>query len=53
MSILDRLKQFWSPAPPPDHPLSEEERVEQERHPHAAYDESARQIDDYADGDQV
>jgi hypothetical protein len=46
MSIFDRIKQFWSPAPPPDHPLDEEERLERERHPDSVYDEAAREIDD-------
>ena len=26
MSFVDRIRRFWSPAPPPDHALSEEER---------------------------
>lgn len=24
---LDRARRFWGPAPPPDHPLSERERM--------------------------
>jgi len=40
VSFLDRIRRFWSPAPPPDHPLNAQERDEE--HWASADDERSR-----------
>jgi hypothetical protein len=47
--LLERIRRFWSPAPPPDHPLSAQERGEK-RWPSAA-DERARALETLASAD--
>jgi len=48
VSFLERIRRFWSLAPPPDHPLSAQERDE-ERGSSAA-DEKARVLASLAGG---
>jgi hypothetical protein len=43
MSFLERIRRFWSSAPPPDHPLSESERDEDRWS--SADDEKARALE--------
>ncbi len=49
MSFLERIRRFWSSAPPPDHPLSPQERDEERRS--SAADEQARVLETLAGGD--
>jgi hypothetical protein len=39
MNVWERIKRFWAPSAPPDHPLSEEER--RQAPPDNVYDELA------------
>jgi len=48
VSFLERIRRFWRSAPPPDHPLSAQERDE-ERGSSAA-DEKARVLESLAGG---
>ena len=43
MSFLERIRRFWSLAPPPDHPLSAQERDEDRWS--SADDEKARALE--------
>ena len=49
MSLLDRIRHFWSATPAPDHPLSEREREEEQWS--SADDERARTLEGLAGGD--
>ena len=48
MSFRERIRRFWSSAPPPDHPLSAEERDEDQSK--SADDEKARVLESFAGG---
>ena len=48
MSVLGRIRRFWSSAPPADHPLSAQERDEERWS--SADDEKARVLDSLAGG---
>jgi hypothetical protein len=48
VSFVERIRRFWSSAPPPDHPLSMQERGE-ERSASADY-EKARGLESLAGG---
>jgi len=47
VSFLERIRRFWSSAPPPDHPLSERERDRErdEDRWSSADDEKARALE--------
>ena len=49
MSFLERIRRFWSSAPPPDHPLSAQERDEERQS--SAADEKARVLESLTGGD--
>lgn len=49
MSLLERIRRIWSSAPPPDHPLSAQERDEERWA--SADDEKARALEGLAGGD--
>ena len=49
MSLLERIRRFWSSAPPADHPLSAQERDEERWS--SADDEKARVLENLAGGD--
>ncbi|HEX6703076.1 MAG TPA: hypothetical protein VF101_20290 [Gaiellaceae bacterium] len=49
MSFLERIRRFWSSAPPPDHPLSAQER--DERRSASADDEKTRVLESLAGDD--
>jgi hypothetical protein len=49
VSFLERIRRFWRPAPPPDHPLSAQERGEDRQS--SAADENARVLESLAGGD--
>jgi hypothetical protein len=49
VTLLDRIRRFWAPAPEADHPLSAEERDEDR--PETAYDERADTLERLAGGD--
>jgi hypothetical protein len=49
VSFLERIRRFWSSAPPPDHPLSAQERDEDRQS--SAYDEKARVLESFTGGD--
>ena len=49
MSLLERIRRFWSSASPPDHPLSAQERDEDRQS--SAADENARVLEGLAGGD--
>jgi hypothetical protein len=49
VSFLERIRRFWSSAPPPDHPLSAQERGEDRQS--SAADENARVLESFAGGD--
>jgi hypothetical protein len=44
MSLWQRIRRFWASPPPPDHPLTEEERKQQLG---SAYDELAKKADEH------
>jgi len=48
VSFLERIRRFWRPAPPPDHPLSAQERDEDRQS--SAADENARALESLAGG---
>jgi hypothetical protein len=50
VSFLERIRRFWSSAPPPDHPLSEHERDE-ERRSSAADEKAHQEMESLAGGD--
>jgi len=43
VSFLERIRRFWRSAPPPDHPLSAQERDEERQS--SAADEKARALE--------
>jgi hypothetical protein len=49
VSLLERIRRLWRPAPALDHPLSERERDEDRWS--SAEDEKARTLDSFAGGD--
>jgi hypothetical protein len=49
LTLLERIRRFWKPAPEIDHPLDERERVEDR--PASAYDELAQSADDFVGDD--
>jgi hypothetical protein len=49
VSFLERIRRFWSSAPPPDHPLSEQER--DERRWASADEEKTRVLEDLVGGE--
>jgi hypothetical protein len=49
MSLVERFRRFWRPAPSPDHPLTAEER--DEIRPKSAYDEDADVIEEFVGDD--
>jgi hypothetical protein len=48
MSIWARIRQFWWPPKASDHPLTEAER--EERPPLNAYEEMAREAEEFVEG---
>jgi hypothetical protein len=49
MNLLERFRNFWRSAPAPDHPLTAEERREDQ--PASAYDELARAAEGFVGAD--
>jgi hypothetical protein len=49
MTLLERFRNFWRSAPAPDHPLTAEERREDQ--PTSAYDEQARVAEEFVGAD--
>ncbi len=49
MNLLERIRSFWKPRLPVDHPLTEQERDEQR--PPTAYDERARAEEEFIGDD--
>jgi hypothetical protein len=49
VSLLERIRRFWGTAPPPDHPLSAQER--DERRSASADDKEARALEVLVGGD--
>jgi len=50
MNVVGRLLSFWRPRPADDHPLTEEERVEDSR-PARTYDELSRTATEFVGSD--
>jgi len=50
MNVVERFLSFWRPRPADDHPLTEEERVEDSR-PARTYDELARAATEFVGND--
>ena len=49
LTLLERIRRFWKPAPEIDHPLNARERVEDR--PASAYDELAQSAEDFVGDD--
>jgi len=49
MNMLERFLGFWKPRPADDHPLTEEERIEDR--PARTYDELARAATEFVGSD--
>ena len=50
MNVLERILNFWKPRPADDHPLTDEERLEDQR-PARTYDELARTATEFVGSD--
>jgi hypothetical protein len=48
VSFLERIRRFWRPAPPPDHPLSAQERDDDRQS--SAADENAPVLESFVRG---
>ena len=49
MNLVERIRRFWLPRPADDHPLTEQERAEDQ--PERAYDERARVAEEFVGND--
>jgi hypothetical protein len=49
MNLLERLRRFWGPTPDPDHPLTAEERRDDQST--TVYEEGARIADEFVGPD--
>ncbi len=49
MNLVERIRRFWSAGPGDDHPLTEQERAEDQ--PERAYDERARVAEEFVGND--
>jgi len=49
VNLVERIRRFWSAGPGDDHPLTEQERAEDQ--PERAYDERARVAEEFVGND--